>query len=172
MIRDTQHSAKIRANKLKEIALSLSNTGSERMRAIDLLGQLNNDVYDELSDIAAKGLSRNERINALEMLAKVSKRTLSKQLNVQLKQVKNTKAEGKTSYKVGSNDNLPQELFNDMLNEVRTMLIPDTSCSESQVKRKFRNLKSTVVEAFLTMAIKKGLIKEVTPGNFKLTTDR
>ncbi len=49
-------SAKIvrsRVIKLKEIALSPSNTYSERMRAIDLLGQLDENAYDELAFIAA-----------------------------------------------------------------------------------------------------------------------
>ncbi|MEM2761174.1 MAG: hypothetical protein QXU32_13540 [Nitrososphaerales archaeon] len=62
---------KSRAAKLKEIALSTSNTYSERMRAIDLLGELKEEAYDELADIAAHGLSYNERMNALELLEKI-----------------------------------------------------------------------------------------------------
>jgi hypothetical protein len=60
--------------KLKAIALSSSNTFSERMRAIDLLGQLKEDAYDELADIAANGLSYHERMNALELLEKIAER--------------------------------------------------------------------------------------------------
>ncbi len=67
-------SAKGKAAKLKEIALSQNNTYSERMRAIDLLGQLKEDAYDELADIAANGLSYNERMNALELLEKVAEK--------------------------------------------------------------------------------------------------
>lgn len=68
-------SVKSRVLKLKEIALSSSSTYSERMRAIDLLGQLNDAAYDELADIAANGLTYNERMNALELLEKIVERT-------------------------------------------------------------------------------------------------
>lgn len=68
-------SVKNRAAKLKSIALSPSNTYSERMRAIDLLGQLNEDAYDELADIAAHALSYNERMNALELLEKIAEKS-------------------------------------------------------------------------------------------------
>ena len=44
-----------RAAKLKAIALSENNTFSERMRAIDLLGELGDEAYDTLAEIAAKG---------------------------------------------------------------------------------------------------------------------
>lgn len=67
----SKSSAKDRALKLKDIALSSSNTYSERMRAIDLLGQLEEDAYDELADIAANGLTYNERMNAIELLEKI-----------------------------------------------------------------------------------------------------
>jgi len=66
--------SKNRSNKLKEIALSETNTFSERMRAIDLLGELGDDAFDELSDIASKGLTYSERMNALDMLEKIVKR--------------------------------------------------------------------------------------------------
>jgi len=182
--RDNQSSAKRRADKLKEIALSTSNTGSERMRAIDLLGQLNSDAYDELADIASEGLNRMERINALEMLSKVSKKAYSEQSNMNLKQTETyTKTESveavktkrmkatkdvKTKYKVTSNGELPEEVFNEMFYHVKPLLTPNAGCGESEIKKQFRQLKGTVVEAFLTEAIKKGLIKEVTPGTFKL----
>lgn len=65
---------KNRSGKLKEIALSETNTFSERMRAIDLLGELGDDAFDELSDIASKGLTYSERMNALDMLEKIVKR--------------------------------------------------------------------------------------------------
>ncbi len=68
-------SVRSRAAKLKSIALSPSNTYSERMRAIDLLGQLNEDTYDELADVAAHGLSYNERMNALELLEKIAEKS-------------------------------------------------------------------------------------------------
>ncbi len=60
-----------RAAKLKEIALSENNTFSERMRAIDLLGELGDDAYDTLAEIAAKGYTYSERMNALDMLEKI-----------------------------------------------------------------------------------------------------
>ena len=60
-----------RATKLKAIALSENNTFSERMRAIDLLGELGDDSYDELAEIAAKGFTYSERMNALDMLEKI-----------------------------------------------------------------------------------------------------
>lgn len=66
---------KSRAVKLKKIALSPTNTYSERMRAIDLLGEMNKDVYDELADIAANGLTYSERMNALEILEKIVGKT-------------------------------------------------------------------------------------------------
>lgn len=65
---------KDRGGRLKNIALSDSNTFSERMRAIDLLGELGDDAFDELSDIASKGLTYSERMNALDMLEKIVKR--------------------------------------------------------------------------------------------------
>jgi hypothetical protein len=70
----SKSSVKSRVLKLKEIALSSSSTYSERMRAIDLLGQLNDAAYDELADIAANGLTYNERMNALELLEKIVER--------------------------------------------------------------------------------------------------
>ena len=60
-----------RAAKLKAIALSENNTFSERMRAIDLLGELGDDAYDTLAEIAAKGHTYSERMNALDMLEKI-----------------------------------------------------------------------------------------------------
>jgi len=185
---DNQSSVKRRASKLKEIALSKSNTGSERLRAIDLLGQLNSNAYDELADIASGGLNRIERINALEMLGKVAKRAYSEQSNMNLKQTetyrktekaskavktKHVKAakDVKAKYKVTSNDGLPEDVFNEMLYHVRPLLTPSAGCSESEIKKQFRQLKGTVVEAFLTEAIKKGLIKEATPGTFKLIAE-
>lgn len=71
----SKSAVKSRALKLKEIALSPSNTYSERMRAIDLLGQLKDDAYDELADIAANGLTYNEKMNALELLEKIIGKT-------------------------------------------------------------------------------------------------
>lgn len=64
---------KSKASKLKEIALSADNTYSERMRAIDLLGELKEKAYDELAEIAANGLSYNERMNAIGLLEKIFK---------------------------------------------------------------------------------------------------
>lgn len=69
-----RESGKDRGSKLKEIALSENNTFSERMRAIDLLGQLGDTAFDDLSDIASKGLTYSERMNALDMLEKIVKR--------------------------------------------------------------------------------------------------
>lgn len=66
---------KNRGNKLKEIALSDTNTFSERMRAIDLLGELGDEAFDDLADIASKGLTYSERMNALDMLEKIVKRS-------------------------------------------------------------------------------------------------
>jgi len=60
-----------RAAKLKAIALSENNTFSERMRAIDLLGELGDDSYDDLAEVAAKGFTYSERMNALDMLEKI-----------------------------------------------------------------------------------------------------
>jgi len=65
---------KHRAARLKEIALSETNTFSERMRAIDLLGDLRDDAFDDLAEIASKGLTYSERMNALDMLEKIVKR--------------------------------------------------------------------------------------------------
>lgn len=67
----SRHRGKNRSGRLKEIALSETNTFSERMRAIDLLGQLHDDAFDDLSDIASRGLSYSERMSALDMLEKI-----------------------------------------------------------------------------------------------------
>jgi len=64
---------KHKASRLKKIALSGNNTFSERMRAIDLLGELRDDAFDDLSQIATKGLTYSERMNALDMLEKIVK---------------------------------------------------------------------------------------------------
>ena len=74
----------------------------------------------------------------------------------------------RTRYKVTSNGDLSEKLFNEMLYYVKPLLTLDEGCSESQIKKQFRNLKGSVVESFLTTAMKKDLIKEVTLGNFKL----
>ncbi len=63
-----------RAARLKDIALSEENAFSERMRGIDLLGELRDDAFDHLVEIAAKGLTYSERMNALDMLEKIVKR--------------------------------------------------------------------------------------------------
>lgn len=60
-----------RAAKLKAIALSENNTFSERMRAIDLLGALGDDAFDELAEVAAKGFTYSERMNALDMMERI-----------------------------------------------------------------------------------------------------
>lgn len=173
-----------RAAKLKEIALSTNNAVSERIRAIELLGYLDGDAYDALADIAANGLSRNERINALEILARLSKRisvqpdTSSSEAQVEVKEpkpvktkpVKRTRRAKMAELKITANGGLPEETFNEMLHCVKPLLKPDSGCSESEIKRQFRNLKGSVVETFLTIAIKKGIIKEVTPGTFELTS--
>ena len=65
---------KDRGGKLKEIALADTNTFSERMRAIDLLGELGDEAFDQLTDVASKGLTYSERMNALDMLEKIVKR--------------------------------------------------------------------------------------------------
>lgn len=65
---------KDRGIKLKQIALSDTNTFSERMRAIDLLGELGDEAFDDLSELASKGLTYSERMNALDMLEKIIKR--------------------------------------------------------------------------------------------------
>ena len=182
MGRDNQNSKKWPV-KLKEIALSTENTSSERLRAIDLLGHLNVYVYDDLADIAAKGLTRIERINALEILAIVSRRIGSEQTNVDSiqreknrksatplkpKNIKPEKAEETVEFKNDSNSDIPEELFEDMLSHVKQLLTPEIGCSESEIKNQFRNLKGTLVETFLAAAIQKGLVKEITSGMFKL----
>ena len=70
-----RESSKDRGSKLKGIALSETNTFSERMRAIDLLGELGDEAFDDLSDIASKGLTYSERMNALDMIEKIVKRS-------------------------------------------------------------------------------------------------
>lgn len=60
-----------RVARLKAIALSENNTFSERMRAIDLLGELGDDAFDELVEVAAKGFTYSERMNALDMLERI-----------------------------------------------------------------------------------------------------
>ncbi len=64
-----------KAAKLRAIALSENNTFSERMRAIDLLGEIGEDAYDEIAEVAAKGLTYGERMNALDLLEKIVRKT-------------------------------------------------------------------------------------------------
>ncbi len=60
-----------RAARLKKIGLSENATFSERMRAIDLLGALGDDAWDEICEVAEKGFTYSERMNALDMLEKI-----------------------------------------------------------------------------------------------------
>lgn len=181
-----------RAAKLKEIALSPTNTGSERVRAIELLGRLDGEAYDALADIAARGPSRNERIAALEMLGKVSRRETQPRLESVYKEnlVAEVKSRTKAPVKrrmrkplklpriieakrqITSGDGLSEATFNEMLHQVKPLLVPPEGFSESQIKKQFTNLKGTVVEMWLTMAIRRGLIREVNPGMFKLIERR
>jgi hypothetical protein len=71
MSKEGRRGAADKAAKLKEIALSENNTFSERMRAIDLLGALGDDAFDDIADIAEKGFTYSERMNALDMLEKI-----------------------------------------------------------------------------------------------------
>lgn len=64
-----------KAAKLRAIALSEKNTFSERMRAIDLLGEIGEDAYDEIAEVAAKGHTYGERMNALDLLEKIVRKT-------------------------------------------------------------------------------------------------
>lgn len=148
------------------------------MRAIDLLGKLKEDTYDELADIAANGLSRNERVNALELLAKISRKPSVREEVVQTYTKRSKKVKPETSVeqkpspskltKALAKGKLTDELFKEMLHHVKPLLLSTNGCSESEIKKQFRNLKGSVVESFLTKAIVKGMIKEVMPGTFKL----
>lgn len=60
-----------RAAKLRKIGLSETNTFSERMRAIDLLGALGDPAFDDLAEVAQKGLTYSERMNALDMIERI-----------------------------------------------------------------------------------------------------
>ncbi len=60
-----------RVAKMKAIALSENNTFSERMRAIDLLGALGDDAYNDLAEVAGKAFTYSERMNALDMLERI-----------------------------------------------------------------------------------------------------
>lgn len=190
-----------RAFKLKEIALSEKNTGSERIRAIELLGRLNGHGYDALADIAANGLSRIERINALEILAKLFKDIpmsggeqgapmeaipikevpIKSQSTIEIqpakavrkgpeRRKKTAKTAQRLKYKLTPSNELADEVFDEMLHYVKPLLSSEIGCSESEIKKQFRNLKGSVVETFLTMAIRRGIIKEIIPGTFKLTS--
>lgn len=151
------------------------------MRAIDLLGKLKEDTYDELADIATNGLSRNERVNALELLAKISRKPSIREEVVQTYTKRSKKVKPETFgqkpsasklTKTLSKGKLTDELFNEMLHHVKPLLLSTNGCSESEIKKQFRNLKGSVVESFLTKAIVRGIIKEVVPGTFKLITKK
>ncbi len=60
-----------KASGLKDIALSEDNSFGERMRAIDLLGELGNEAFEDLVQIASKGLTYSERMGALDMIEKI-----------------------------------------------------------------------------------------------------
>lgn len=51
-------------------------------------------------------------------------------------------------------------LFTDMLEHVRPLLSGKHGTSEWQIKDHFRNLQAHVVEMFLSIAIRRGIIKE------------
>ncbi|MEM3085505.1 MAG: hypothetical protein QXP61_10540 [Nitrososphaerales archaeon] len=178
-----------KAAKLMEIALSTHNTSSERIRAIELLGRLEDDGYEELAHIAANGLTRNERINALEALGKKSRhlrdevmegmetRQAKQQPQLQPKpqpsQISMEEVQPKV-VKVNRSrysDKLTDDLFDEMLQSVKPLLMSNGGCSESEIKKQFRNLKGSLVESFLTKAITKGMIREVMPGMFQLVAD-
>lgn len=99
-----------KAAKLKQIALSSKNTHSLRMRAINLLGELGEDVYDDLADVAAKGLTGTERMYALELIDKIvkgrgveSQQVIQEVKHVAKKPVVSKKKEGNSkNYKTSS----------------------------------------------------------------------
>lgn len=51
------------------------------------------------------------------------------------------------------------DLFNEMLYQVKLLITHQGGTSEEQIKKQFRNIKSSVVETFLTEAIKRGILK-------------
>jgi hypothetical protein len=47
------------------------------MRAIDLLGELGNEAFNDLIEIASKGLTYSERMSALDMLERIIRESKS-----------------------------------------------------------------------------------------------
>jgi hypothetical protein len=52
------------------------------------------------------------------------------------------------------------QLFDKMFEQVKPLLTSNQSCSEGQIKKQFKKLPSSVIESFLSEAIRRGLIKE------------
>jgi hypothetical protein len=61
---------------------------------------------------------------------------------------------------------LGPELFEQMLLHSRQLL--KQGCSDSNLKKLFRNVKCSQVEAFLAQAIQKGIVQEVSLGTYQL----
>jgi hypothetical protein len=56
---------------LREFALHSTNSFPDRLRAIDLLAELGNDGFAALSEIATKGNTLIERMNAMDKLEQI-----------------------------------------------------------------------------------------------------
>lgn len=60
----------------------------------------------------------------------------------------------------GNVNSVSTDMVNDMFRTIKPMFAISESCSEMQIKKHFKKLPSSVIEAFLSEAIKKGLLKE------------
>ncbi len=56
---------------LREFALQTTNSFPDRLRAIDLLAELGNNGFAALSEIATKGNTLIERMNAMDKLEQI-----------------------------------------------------------------------------------------------------
>ena len=56
---------------LREFALHSTNSFPDRLRAIDLLAELGNEGFEALSEIATKGNTLIERMNAMDKLEQI-----------------------------------------------------------------------------------------------------
>ena len=59
-------------------------------------------------------------------------------------------------------------MFDEILQQIKPLLIMENDIGGSRIKKQFRNLTSRVVEGFLSVAIQKEVIKEEPLGTFVL----
>lgn len=55
---------------------------------------------------------------------------------------------------------MPAAIFDEMMNQVKLLITLKGGCSEEEIRKQFRNVKSDIVMEFIMEAKKRGILKE------------